>query len=145
MPKPVSFVHSGLVPAPIDRVFAVLSDPNRFTEWMPGCHEVAPRDQPVKKGAVYHLAIADRNYRVEIEIVDFSPPNTIGWVEIRRRTGNKVFIALEYHGGVTKFTMKHITNPPSWRAWLNGQFYRRRDAWRTFNRALQNLRKIVTR
>lgn len=145
MPKPVSFTHSGLLPAPIDRVFALLRDPSRFPEWLPGCHEVAPRDQPMKKGAVYHLEIADHNYRVEIEIVDFNPPNTLGWVELRRRTGNKVYIALHYEGGVTNFTMKHIWHPSGWRAWLNGQFYRRRDAWRTFNRALQNLRKILTK
>ena len=34
---PVSFTYSANVPAPIDKVFALISDPLRMSEWLPNC------------------------------------------------------------------------------------------------------------
>jgi uncharacterized protein YndB with AHSA1/START domain len=143
MPKPVSFTHAGSVGAPIDRVFALLSDPARFPDWLPGCRAVAPRDGPIRPGARFHLEMGDNKSRVEIEVIDFQPPRTLGWVEHRRRTGSKVFLKLDYDGGATRVTIRYVWQPHSLRSWLLGQFYRRRDAWRMFNGTLQNLRKAL--
>jgi hypothetical protein len=41
--------------------------------------------------------------------------------------------------------MKHVWTPASWRHWLLGHFYRRRNAHRMFDGLLQNLRKALTR
>ena len=38
--------------------------------------------------------------------------------------------------------MKHIWEPKGLRAWLLGQFYRRRSSYQLFDGLLQNLRKI---
>ena len=53
--------------------------------------------------------------------------------------------ALAFQGGATKVTMRDVWVPANWRAWLRGQLFRRRSAARTFDRLLQNLRKILTR
>ncbi|HXF96820.1 MAG TPA: SRPBCC family protein [Gemmatimonadales bacterium] len=143
MPKPVSFLHSGTVGAPVDRVFALLTDPKRLPDWLPGCRTVAPKEQLMRVGARYHLEMGNRGVRVEIEIVDYQPPRAFGWVEHLRRAGNKTFIKLDYQGGATRVTIKHVWHPQSFRSWLLGQFYRRRDARRMFNGTIQNLRKAL--
>ena len=145
MPKPVSFVHSGSIGAPLDRVFALLSDASRLPEWLPGCRTVAPKEQLMRVGARYHLAMGEGKHRVEIEIVDYQPPRALGWLEHFRRTGSKTFIKLDYQGGATRVTIKHVWQPHSFRSWLLGQFYRRRDATRMFNGTVQNLGKVLIR
>ena len=80
-----------------------------------------------------------------IEIIDFSAPHTFGWVEIYHRAGSKTFFALGFEGGSTKVTLKHIWQPSGFRSWLNGQFYRRRNAHRMFSGLINNLRKALTR
>ncbi len=52
---------------------------------------------------------------------------------------------LDFQGGTTRITMKCVWVPASWRAWLLGQFYRRRSAHKMFDGLLQNLRKALTR
>jgi uncharacterized protein YndB with AHSA1/START domain len=143
MPKPVTFNHSSTVGAPIDRVFALLSDPKRLPDWLPGCKSVVPKEQLMRKGARYHVAMGNKGVRVEIEIIDYTPPRALGWLEHLRRTGNKTFFKLDNQGGATGITIKHIWHPHSWRAWLLGQFYRRRDAVRMFNGTIENLRKAL--
>ena len=145
MPKPVSFTHAGSVAAPIDRVYALLSEAKRLPDWLPGCRAVAPKEQLMRVGARFHLEMGERKHRVEIEIIDYQPPRTVGWLEHHRRTGNKTFIKLDYQGGATRVTIKHVWQPHSFRSWVLGQFYRRRDAWRMFNGTLQNLRKALLR
>jgi uncharacterized protein YndB with AHSA1/START domain len=145
MPKPVSFTHSGTVGAPLERVFALLSDAKRLPEWFPGCRTVAPKEQLMRLGARYHLEMSPRKHRVEIEIVDYQPPRALGWLEHFRRTGNKTFFKLDHQGGATRVTVKLVWHAHSFRSWLLGQFYRRRDATRMFNGTLQNLRQALTR
>ena len=145
MPKPVAISHTGTVGAPLDRVFALLNDPGRFPNWLPGCRAVAPKTGLITMGARFHLEMGGKGNRVEIEIIDHQPPRTLGWVEHRRRVGNKLFMKLDPDGGATQVTIKYVWTPHSFRAWLLGQFYRRRDARRMFNGTLQNLRKALLR
>lgn len=146
---PVSFTYSASIPAPIDRVFALISDPLRMPEWLPRCIAVkaTTNDRP-GKGARYKVTFQrDTNPRHEsvIEIIDFSPPHTFGWVEIYHRVGSKTFFALGFAGGSTKVTLKHVWHPTGFRSWLNGQFYRRRNARRMFDGLINNLRKALMR
>jgi uncharacterized protein YndB with AHSA1/START domain len=146
---PVSFTYSASVPAPIDRVFALISEPLRMPEWLPNC--VAVREttgrKAVGKGARYKLTFQRHTHQHEsvIEIIDFSVPHTFGWVEIYHRAGSKTFFALGFAGGSTKVSLKHIWHPSGFRSWLNGQFYRRRNAHRMFSGLINNLRKALTR
>ena len=107
---PVSFTYSGTVPAPMDKVFALISDPMRMPEWLPRCVAVkaTTQDKTPGKGARYKLTFQREVQQHEsvIEIIDYSPPHTFGWVEIYHRAGSKTFFALRFDGGSTKVTFK---------------------------------------
>lgn len=145
--KPVSFTYSGPVAAPIQEVFALLTDPRRFPEWLPFCAQVEPASRPNGRGA-RHLLVYEtlkRRVTIEIEIADYTPPTGYGWVELAQRAGSKTFFLLQFAGGVTKVTMKQSWTPKTWRAWILAQWFRRRNAQRTFSAILQNLRKALTK
>jgi len=145
--KPVSFTHSGPVAAPILEVFALLSDPARFPDWLPYCAQAEPAIRPNGKGA-RHLLVFEtlrRRVTIEIEVIEFNPPTGYGWVELSQRAGSKTFFLLHFAGGVTDVTMKQTWTPRTPRAWLLAQFFRRRNAQRTFTALLQNLRKALTK
>ena len=116
-------------------------------EWLPRCIAVKPTTEGRGKGARYKLTFQRDIHRHEsvIEIIDFSSPHTFGWVEIYHRAGSKTFFGLGFAGGSTKVTLKHIWQPTGFRSWLNGQFYRRRNAHRMFDGLLNNLRKALIR
>ncbi len=147
MPGTVSFTYSGTIAAPMEKVYAVLTDPTQMPDWLPSCKAVQAPREGRGKGERWMLRMIDAHgpVTVEIEIVDFSPPSTFGWVEHRRRAGAKTFFKLEFGGGTTRITMKHVWTPETWRAWILGQFFRRRNATRLFDGLLQNLRKVLTR
>ena len=144
---PVSFTYSGTVPAPMDKVFALISDPMRMPEWLPRCVAVkaTTQDKAPAKGARYKLTFqrAVHQHESVIEIIDYSPPHTFGWVEIYHRAGSKTFFGLRFDGGSTKVSFKHLWVPSGFRSWLNGQFYRRRNAHRMFDGLINNLRKAL--
>ena len=144
---PVSFTYSATLPAPIDKVFDLISDPMRMPEWLPRCVAVKPTTNNKGKGARYKVTFQRDATRHEavIEIIDFQAPHTFGWVEIYHRAGSKTFFALGFAGGSTKVSLKHIWQPSGFRSWLNGQFYRRRNAHRMFDGLINNLRKALIR
>ncbi len=145
--RPVSLTYSGTVGAPIDRVFALITDPARMPEWLPSCRAVTPAPKLTGKGDRHRILFERDGRRVdaEIEIIEYTPPHNYGWVEIRRRKGSRTYIHLQFQGGATKITMKYVWEPAGLRAWLLGQYYRRRDVHRMFDSLLQNLRKVLTR
>lgn len=145
--RPVSLTYSGAVGVPIDDVFALISDAARMPEWLPYCTAAVPGPTKKGKGDRHRLMFENegRKTHIVIEIIEFVPPTTLGWVEIVQRRGSKTFFKLQFAGGVTHVTMKHVWTPTSWRHWLLGQFYRRRNAHRMFDGLLQNLRKALTR
>ncbi|MGH7569485.1 MAG: SRPBCC family protein [Gemmatimonadales bacterium] len=146
MPSPISITHTATVGAPIDKVFALITNPTRMPDWLPGCRAVTPKETPLRKGDLVHIAIGDAPYRIEIEIIDLNPPFTFGWVELRRRSGSKTFFKLQpAMAGATEVTIRYISNASTIRAWINGQWYRRRDARRTFDGTINNLRKLLQR
>ena len=142
-----SFTYSGSIGAPIEKVFALISDPTRIPQWLPHCSAVVPAPEIRGKGDRHRIQFehGTRPRDAVIEIIDYVPPTTFGWVEIYQRRGSKTFFALAFQGGSTRITMKYVWAPVNWRSWLLGQFFRRRNAHRTFDALLQNLRKVLTK
>jgi uncharacterized protein YndB with AHSA1/START domain len=145
--RPVSLRYTGTVGVSIDKVFALISDPTRMPEWLPNCTMAVPGPQHKGKGDRHRIRFERKGRKIDIviEVIEFEPPTTYGWVEIIHRRGSKTFFKLQFAGGSTRITMLHLWVPGSWRAWLIGQFYRRRNAHRMFDGLLQNLRKALTR
>src|SRR6185312_12321992 len=128
--KTLSFTYTGTVGAPSNDVFALITDPTRMPEWLPGCVAVTPAANRKGKGDRHRIQFQRKGRRVdaEIEIIEYSPPTGYGWVETMGRKGTKLFFALQFQGGATKITMKYVFTPVSWRAWLNAHVYRRHHA-----------------
>jgi uncharacterized protein YndB with AHSA1/START domain len=133
---PFSFMYSARIPTPIDKVFALISDPARMPEWLPRCVAVqTTTSDRVGKGARFKVTFQRETSRHEavIEIIDFSPPHT------------KTLFGLGWEGGSTKVSLKHVWQPSGFRSWLNGRFYRRRNARRMCEGLINDLRKALTR
>jgi uncharacterized protein YndB with AHSA1/START domain len=138
--RPVAHTLIDHVRAPIDKVFAILTDPKRIPQWLPGCNGVEV-EGPVKKGARLRPSFGDR--RSEFEIVDYAPPSTFGWVERGQRKGSKTFFRLEHSGGTTAVTIRDTWTPTSFLAWVRGRFLPKRDVQRQMKAMLENLQKLV--
>ena len=145
--RPQSFTYTGSVGVPIEDVFSLISDAARMPEWLPYCTATVPGPGHKGKGDRHRVTFErdGRKMDIVIEIIEFVPPTTLGWVEIIHRRGTKTFFKLQFAGGVTHITMKQVWTPASWRMWLVGHFSRRRNAHRMFDSLLQNLRKALTR
>src|SRR2546425_5096239 len=83
---PVSRTVIQTLPVSIERVFALLTDPSRMAEWLPGCAGTQS-DKPLRKGVRFKVRFGQR--MTEFEVVDFTPPTTFGWVERGERNGWK--------------------------------------------------------
>lgn len=131
------------VGAPIEKVFAVLTDPARIPEWLPMCESVETHG-PVRRGSRLKIHFSEGR-RTEFEIVDYNAPNTFGWVEHGGREGAKTFFRLDFAGGATAVTIKDVWRPPSVMAWLKAQLFPKRNTKRQMDRAVQSLRLAVTK
>src|SRR5205823_10605340 len=108
--QPVSHTLINSVRAPVDRVFALLTDPKRLAQWLTGCDSVQSQG-PLKKGARFTAGFGAR--QTEFEIVDFTPPTTFGWVERGQRKGWKTFFRLDAGAGATAITIRDVWTPRS--------------------------------
>jgi uncharacterized protein YndB with AHSA1/START domain len=141
--RPVAHTLIDTIAAPLDQVFAALTDPTRVAQWLPGCTGVRC-DVPLKKGVRFTARFGARV--TEFEIVDFTPPATFGWVERRGRSGRagwKTFFHLEWTGASTALTIRDVWLPPSFLAWVRGRFFDRRRVRGQLHAILQNLRKLL--
>ena len=136
-----STVLAGDIAAPVDRVFALLVDPRRLPDWLPGCYAVGGSPM-VYKGAQLLVRFGLRT--TALEITDFVPPTSLGWAELGARAGSKTFFQLGFAGATTAIKMKHISTFSSLRAWLRAKLKNRRDPHRQLDQTLQNLRKLTT-
>jgi uncharacterized protein YndB with AHSA1/START domain len=132
---------AGDIAAPVDRVFALLVDPRKLPDWLPGCFAVSGSPM-VYKGARLLVRFGPRT--TTLEITDFQPPTTFGWAEHGARAGSKTFFQLGFAGGTTALKMKHISTFSSLKAWLRSKLNNRRDPHRQLDQTLQNLRKLTT-
>jgi uncharacterized protein YndB with AHSA1/START domain len=139
--RPVSHTLIDQIRAPIDDVFATLTDPSRLERWLPGCDAVLG-DGPLAKGTKLRAQFGSR--MAELNIVDYRPPNTFGWVELGQRHGWKTFFKLDPASGATAVTIREVWTPTSVISWVRGRFLQKRDVHRHLKQILQNLRGLLT-
>ena len=129
------------ISAPIDDVFATLIDPRRIEQWLPGCAGVAV-DGEIKKGSRLRVQFGSRT--TELDVVDYRPPRTFGWVERGQRKDYKTFFQLDPTSGATAVTIQEVWTPTSVSAWIRGRFFPKRNAQHHQKEILRNLRNILT-
>ena len=140
--RPVTQTFSHSVPAPIQQVFALLTDPGRIPDWLPGCTEVHS-DGPLKQGTRFKVRFGDRV--TEFEVVDYARPAAFAWAERGERKGRRMFFRLAGLGESTSVTIRDAWIPHSRGAWLHARIWDRRSPRRHLNQMLQRLRSVVTR
>ena len=132
------------ISAPIDDVFAALTDPRRLERWLPGCAGVVV-DGSIGQGTRLKVQFGRRI--TEFDIVDFRPPRTFGWVECGQRKDSKTFFQLDSTSGATAVTIQEVWTPSSLGAWIWGRFFPKRSLQRHQRHQkeiLRNLRNILT-
>lgn len=115
--RPVSATRVTQLSAPIEKVFALLTDPRAISQWLPGADDVAATG-PLNRGDQINVRFGNR--LVVLEVVDCKAPYTFGWVEREGRRGVKTFFRLDWAGGSTAVTVRDVWEPPSVGAWLHG-------------------------
>src|SRR6266849_9670106 len=138
--RPVAHTLIDTVEAPMVRVFALLTSPGRFPDWLPGCTGVE-YEAPLRQGARFKARFGERV--TEFEIVDFAPPATFGWVERGQRKGTRLFLRLDSSGSTTAVTIREVWTPRSFGAWVRGHFFERRKVQRRLRNILENLRTLL--
>jgi len=140
--KSITYTISSTIPAPIDRVFAVLTDPFRMAQWLPAARAVEAAG-PLKQGSRFRVLFDTRD--TELEVVDFNAPTVFGWVERIGRRHWQTFFRLEFAGGSTRLTVQQIWTPPSLLAWLRVRLSPRRNVPARLDMMVQNLRTTLAR
>jgi hypothetical protein len=125
----------------MSELFDILTDPARIPAWLPHCH-AANCDGPLRKKSRVTLEFGRRT--VELVVIAFAAPTTLGWAETRPRKGAQTFFQLDFGGGTTTLTFKEVWPDAGLKAWLMGNLFRRRNAMKRFDGMIQNLRKIAT-
>jgi uncharacterized protein YndB with AHSA1/START domain len=138
--RPVSRTVIQTVPVSIERVFALLTDPSRMAEWLPGCAGTQS-DKPLRKGVRFKVRFGQR--MTEFEVVDFTPPTTFGWVERGERNGWKTFFRLDPSAESTAVTVRDVWAPRSLVSWLRGRIFEKRRVDSQLEAILSNVRKIL--
>jgi uncharacterized protein YndB with AHSA1/START domain len=142
--RPVSHTLIDSVSAPIDEVFALLTDPRRMIAWLPTCDDVYVQSAgPLVKGARLVVRFGERV--TAFEVVDFVPPRTFGWIERGLRQGTKTFFRLDPTGSGTAVTVREVWTPVTFRAWLRARLRPKRDVPRRLRRIIENLRTALAR
>jgi len=136
---PVTYTHVDRLPASRDKVYALLTDPKRIGEWLPGCAAVEALS--LKKGARLTAHFGQRV--TEFEVVDLNPGRTFGWVEYGQRNGAKVFFRLDQAGEATSITIQIVWKPRSFLAWVRGRLFSKRNVERQVSKTLENLRRLL--
>jgi uncharacterized protein YndB with AHSA1/START domain len=138
--RPVRYTLIDHISAPIDEVFAVLTDPRRLEQWLPGCGAVVT-DGAIGKGSRLQVQFGGRT--TDLDIVDFHPPRTFGWVERGQRRDYKTFFQLDPTSGATAVTIQEVWMPSSILAWIRGRFFSKRNVLRHQREILRNLRSLL--
>ena len=138
--RPVTHTFSHSVPASVDQVFALLTDPERIADWLPGCTAVQS-DGPLKQGARFKVRFGDRV--TEFEVVDFARPAAFAWAERGELKGRRTFFRLAGSGDSTAVTI-HAWIPHSRRAWFHTRIWDRRSNHQ-LHEILRSVRRVVTR
>ena len=125
----------------MSELFDLLTDPARIPTWMPHCR-AAKCDGPLRKKSRVTLEFGRRS--IELVIIAFAAPATLGWAETGPRKGAQTFFQLDFGGGTTTLTFKEVWPEGGLKSWLLGNLFRRRNAKKRFDGMIQNLRNIAT-
>lgn len=130
------------VHADCQQVFALLTDPARMPQWLPACTAVSANG-PLRRGAWLIVKFGDRESA--FEIVELTPPTSLGWEEREGRSGSRTVIQLEAVGRcTTRVTVRHVWAPVSFLAWWRGRILVKRRVERTLSGILRNVRAAVS-
>jgi uncharacterized protein YndB with AHSA1/START domain len=138
--RALSYAAVDRLPAGIDRVFAVLTDPDRMPEWLPGC-EGAHSETPVAHGT--RIKARFRARITEFEVTDWIPPTSFGWAERGQRSGSTVDFRLDPVGDGTTVTVREAWAPSSLAQWAWGRLVSRRNPQGHVALMLDRLRTTV--
>jgi len=138
--RPVSYAAVDRLPAVIQRVFAVLTDPDRIPEWLPGC-EAAHTDDPFEKGVRIKARFGKR--MAQFEITDYAPPTSFGWAERGQRRSSTLGFRLYPVGNSTTVTVREVWAPTSLAGWVWGRLVSRRNPQRHVALILARIRTTV--
>src|SRR5258706_16151146 len=92
----LTFTLRSSIPAPIERVFELLTNPAHIPQWLPGCKSSEPRAQ-LGKGSKLRVGFGTR--AAEFEIVELRGPCNFGWIERKGRPGNHMSFSLAFRCG----------------------------------------------
>jgi len=123
----------------VERVFAVLTNPDRIREWLPGC-EAAHLEGPLAQGAVIQARFGSRV--AEFEVMEFVPPTRFAWSERRQRRSSILAFRLDPVPGGTMVMVGEVESAPSLRAALWGFLRSRRSPNGRVRVILQRLEAI---
>ncbi len=138
--EPVVYTLTTVVPAPMDRVFEILTDPHRMAQWLPAARAVEAI-APLKKGSRLRIVFDTRE--AEIEIVDHNPPTVFGWSERAGRRAWRTYFRLEFAGGSTHLTVQQVWQAPSLLAWIKVKLRQHRNVTVQMEGMVQNLRMVL--
>lgn len=128
------------LPAAIDRVFAVLTAPDRIPEWLPGCG-AAHTDDAIEKGVLIKARFGKRI--AQFEITDYIPPISFGWAERGQRRSSTLGFRLYPVGSSTTVAVREVWAPTSLASWAWGRLVSRRNPQAHVALILERLRATV--
>ena len=138
--RPATYTLTTVVPAPVARVFQVLTDPHTMSQWLPSARAVEAV-APLKKGS--RLRVVYDSREAEIEVVDFNQPSVFGWSERSGRRSCRTFFRLEFAGASTRLTVQVVWQAPSIFAWLKVKLRQSRNVTGQMDVMVQNLRMAL--
>lgn len=142
--KPVTYTLESTIPAPVTRVFELLTDPTRMAAWIPAAKAVELEGPaPMHKGSTLRVLYEARE--TEIEVIDYNPEKVFGWIERTGRSHWKTFFRLDFAGTSTQLTVQQVWTPPSLLALLRVRIQPNRNVQARLNMIVQNLRMEVAK
>ncbi|HZU12593.1 MAG TPA: SRPBCC family protein [Chloroflexota bacterium] len=130
--------------APIDRVFAALTDPRRAAEWNPNVIEVRDFSGPLEVGATWRqtVAVAGRLQHLKVRVSRYSPPRE-GELEVTGDQRARIWTRCEDLGGRTRVTQGMDFAPPGGVLGVVGGPVARLMAEREIERSMRLQRELL--
>ena len=140
--KPIIYTATGTIPATVERVFEVLTDPHQMARWLPAARAVEA-SAPLRMGSRFRVLYDTRD--TEVEVIDFHVNESFGWIERVGRKNWKTFFRLDFAGASTNLTVQQVWLPPSRFASLKVKLQPARNVPARMNTMIQNLRTAVSK
>lgn len=126
----------------MERVFELLTDPTRMTQWLPSCRSVTA-DTPLRRGSTIKLKFDARE--ADLEVMELKPPTAFGWIERQPRRHWRTTFRLSFAGGMTSITVSQVWMPPSIGTWIRAKLFPKRNVAARLDRLVQDLRSALSK